>query len=138
MNTIKIDLHSPIVRQILLCLSICPVAFAQSSPWVAPANAAKTKNPIQRSPVSIAAGKAVFESYCAMCHGAEGNGDGVAAAGLNVPPADFSREKVKQQTDGALFWMISTGRAPMPSFEQVLSKEQIWQVVDYIRTLEAK
>jgi len=62
-------------------------------------------------------------------------GDGVASAGLSKPPADHTSPPVQQQTDGAIFWKISEGNTPMPGYKKGLSETQIWQLVDYIRTL---
>jgi mono/diheme cytochrome c family protein len=109
--------------------------------WVAPASADKVANPLKGQPDAIAAGKKLYSTYCAVCHGAKGKGDGIAAAGLNPKPADHTSAKVQNQTDGAIYWKITTGRAPiasMASYEKTLTETQRWQLVDFIRTLKAK
>lgn len=115
------------------------VVFAWAAePWQAPGRAARKKNPIAADDKSVAAGKTVYVKECLSCHGNEGKGDGPAAKDLEKPPGDLSSAPVQEQSDGALFWKISEGRKPMPSFSTSLSDEQRWQVVNYLRTLAAK
>ncbi len=103
--------------------------------WKAPARAARKKNPIPSDANSIAAGKAVYVQECLSCHGTAGKGDGPAAKDLDPKPGDLSSQKVRDQTDGELFWKITTGKKPMPTFEMTLTDEQRWSVVNYLRTL---
>jgi mono/diheme cytochrome c family protein len=103
--------------------------------WKAPARAAQKQNPIPADANSIAVGKAVYTKECFSCHGATGKGDGPAAKALEKPPGDLSNPKMWDQTDGALFWKITTGRKPMPTNEKLLTEEQRWHVINYIRTL---
>ena len=110
-----------------------PAKAAQ--PWVAPPDAAAVKNPVPSTPQSIEAGKSLYEDNCLSCHGDSGAGDGIAAQGLSVKPADFTDPKLmKSETDGALFWKMSNGKGPMPSWKGNLSETERWQLVDYIRT----
>ncbi|MGD0540445.1 MAG: c-type cytochrome [Tepidisphaeraceae bacterium] len=108
---------------------------ASSPPWVAPARAARKKNPIPSNDNSIAAGKAVYIAQCLKCHGDAAKGDGPSAKDLNPKPKDLSDPNVSGQTDGALYWKITTGRKPMPTFESLTSEEDRWNVVNYLRTL---
>jgi mono/diheme cytochrome c family protein len=107
---------------------------AGSPPWVAPSRAARKKNPIPSDDKSVQAGKAVYVSQCLKCHGETGKGDGSAAHDLNPKPRDLSDPKVAAQSDGALFWKITTGRKPMPAFENLISEDDRWNVVNYMRT----
>ena len=111
----------------------------KSSPaaaWKAPAESAKKINPVASSPEALKAGKKIFTRQCLSCHGALGKGDGAAAADLAVKPRDLTAPAVLTQTDGELFWKITTGRKPMTAFETLLTEEQRWQVILYIRTLK--
>ena len=113
-------------------------AYAQdkaSGEWVVPVRAARQKNPVPVTPESIAAGKRVYLTNCLACHGKTGKGDGPAAAALTTSPGDLSSSKMWQLSDGAAFWKITEGRAPMTSFKTLLTDEQRWQVVNYMRTL---
>ncbi len=104
-------------------------------PWVAPTAASAVANPLKGNVSATDAGKKTYTTYCVVCHGNKGKGDGLAASGLQVQPADHSSAKVQAQQDGALFWKMSEGRSPMPPYKGVLNETQRWQLVNYIRTL---
>lgn len=106
--------------------------------WVAPSSADTIKNPLKGKTETIAAGKKIYSTYCVVCHGDKGKGDGIAASGLNPRPADHTSEKFQKQTDGAIFWKLTNGRPPMASYAKTLTTEQRWQVINYMRTLKAK
>jgi mono/diheme cytochrome c family protein len=117
----------------------CAIALADDTPanppeWKAPARAAKKKNPIAADAKSIAAGQVVYTQQCLACHGPAGKGDGKQAPQLQVKPKDLSDPKIASQTDGALFWKITTGRKPMPTFEKLISEDDRWNVINYTRT----
>jgi mono/diheme cytochrome c family protein len=122
----------------LMSMSSTSIKLQAMGPWVAPAKADTIKNPLKGKPDAIAAGKKLYATYCTVCHGDKGKGDGIAAAGLNPRPANHTTEKFQSQSDGAIYWKITTGRAPMASYEKTLTVAQRWQVIDYIRTLKAK
>jgi len=110
-------------------------ADAPQEAWVAPARAAKKKNPLPADAANLAAGKNVYVAQCLQCHGTAGKGDGPAAKDLQTKPGDLSNPKLNEQSDGALFWKITEGRKPMPSFEKLLAEDQRWQAIIYVRTL---
>ena len=111
-------------------------SFGQSTtPWVAPKDADNVKNPLAGNTSVLPEAKALYVANCAPCHGDKGRGDGPAAAGLNPKPADHSSVAVQSQSDGALFWKMSEGRAPMPAYKKIFSDQQRWELVNYIRTL---
>jgi mono/diheme cytochrome c family protein len=88
----------------------------------------------------VDAGKRIYASNCAQCHGPEGLGDGEAGKGLSPPPADVARSsKLPIATDAYLYWTIAEGGAPvgsaMPPFKTVLDETRISQVVAYLRGL---
>ncbi len=104
-------------------------------PWVAPSRYAKKVNPVQTDAAAIAAGAKVYEAQCVACHGKTGAGDGVRAGELDPRPGDLSNPEVWLQTDGELFYKIVEGRTPMPTFDKLLTEDEIWRVIIYIRTL---
>ena len=110
-------------------------SYAQNSKWIAPKDADNLKNPVQSNPVTLKEGKTLYATYCVACHGEKGKGDGAAASGLAVKPADHSSAVVQNQSDGAIFWYMSEGRNPMPSYKQAFTETQRWELVNYIRTL---
>ncbi len=104
--------------------------------WVAPASADKIINPIKNDAAAAKSGKKIYAQLCAVCHGAKGKGDGIAAASLNPKPANFKNAEIQKQTDGALFWKITNGRTPMAAYKESLSETQRWQLVNYLRTFK--
>jgi mono/diheme cytochrome c family protein len=118
-----------------------PAARAADPPrdeWKAPAYAAAKKNPVPADEKSIAAGKRTYAANCAACHGNGGKGDGPAAPSLERPPGDLTSAKAQAQSDGALFWKITTGRKPMTPAPKEVTEVQRWQVVNYVRTFAPK
>ena len=106
-----------------------------STNWKAPPEAVARQNPIPVTDESIAAGKSIYAARCASCHGDTGDGKGSESGRYATKPADFTDAKVMQaMTDGELFWKITVGNRPMPSFKKRLSEDERWQVIDYIRT----
>ncbi len=110
-------------------------AKAQSNKWIAPKEADNVKNPLAGNTEILKYAKVIYTTYCGPCHGDKGKGNGVAAAGLATKPADHSSDYVQKQTDGALYWMITEGRNPMPTYKTALTDNQRWELVNYIRTL---
>lgn len=108
-------------------------APAQDPAWKAPSRAARKKNPLPATAEVLEKGRAVYKANCLSCHGESGRGDGPAAKDLEKHPGNLTDPKVQEQSDGALFWKISTGRAPMTAFGTQLSVEERWQVVHFIR-----
>ena len=95
------------------------------------------RNPIPPTSESVAAGRSLYDIHCQLCHGTEGLGDGPASAGLNPPVADLVIH-VPLHPDRALFDFIHDGiqGAAMPALGEILSDDEIWHLVNYIRTLE--
>ncbi|HEY8661084.1 MAG TPA: c-type cytochrome [Hanamia sp.] len=113
---------------------------AQSGSWPVPKAAGELKNPEAANPASLKSGHTLYEAYCAPCHGTKGKGDGPASASLHPKPADHTSPSVQAESDGTLFYKISEGHAhtAMPPFKAVLSPDQRWAVINYIRTLAKK
>ncbi len=104
--------------------------------WVAPAEADQLKNPLAGNEDATKKGKKLYAQMCSICHGDKGKGDGIAGAALKPTPANFTSEKVQDESDGAIFWKMSEGRTPMAAYKGSLKEEQRWQLVNYIRTLK--
>ncbi len=102
--------------------------------WMAPEAAAARKNPVKADKASIARGQATFKQNCAVCHGAAGRGDGPAGAALNPKPADLAA-MAGEHPDGDFAWKIENGRGAMPPWKGVLTQNQIWDSVNYIKSL---
>ena len=109
--------------------------LSQQDRWIAPAWADTLKSPYHNEPLTLAQGEDLFSLYCASCHGDSGYGDGAAGGALGQKPANFHDTLVTKQSDGALFWKLSTGKGNMPPFKDVFSDEQRWQLIAYLRQL---
>jgi mono/diheme cytochrome c family protein len=96
------------------------------------------RNPLQATPATIEAGKQAFGSYCVVCHGRDGQNTGVPfAESIDPPIPKLSSKPVQGYTDGQLKRVIETGVSPsgMPASKGILSDEEMWQIVIYIRHL---
>jgi putative copper export protein/mono/diheme cytochrome c family protein len=98
--------------------------------------AAGTGNPIEPTEQSIARGAEIFQQNCAQCHGATGKGDGPLAPTLNPRPVDLTRH-VPFHPDEQIFGWISNGLpgTAMPVYKELLSEEDRWHVLNYLRNL---
>ncbi len=83
------------------------------------------------------AGAKIFKDYCSACHGDTGHGDGSAGASLEPRPKNLAAFQ-SQVGDDYLFWRINTGKqgTAMVAWKGVLTDEQIWQVIAFLRTLK--
>lgn len=90
-------------------------------------------------------GHRLFIRYCATCHGSEGAGDGFNAYSLNPKPRDLSDAQYQRAvSDGWLTEIVAQGgrgvnRSPlMPAYGRTLTKDQIQEVVAFIRVLPGR
>ncbi|PYQ76202.1 MAG: cytochrome c class I [Acidobacteria bacterium] len=119
-----------ILAAVIVVYASLVVATAQvrerDNGWMVPPNASAKQNPLANRPDAAAGGAKLFQERCATCHGAD-------ARGTEDAP-DLSQADVQAQTDGALFWKISTGnsRSGMPAFS-FLPELQRWQLVLHLR-----
>lgn len=106
----------------------------QAKPWPVPDEYRDMKNPVEKNDESIKAGKALYTKHCASCHGKAGLGDGFKARVLKDFAGDFSGAYYQDQTDGEHFYKTKFGRGEMPKYEDKLTDEDIWNIVNYMRT----
>jgi mono/diheme cytochrome c family protein len=111
---------------------------AHKRKWDTPAWTDTIHNPYAKITTSADSGKVTYLQLCSVCHGTGGKGDGVAAAGLTIKPANHTSAIVQSQTDGSLFFELTNGHAPMPAYKTTLTDKQRWQLVCFIRTLKPK
>ena len=104
--------------------------------------AAKLKNPVKATPESIASGKKIYDAQCTSCHGETGKGDGKMAASITgEKPADLSDATWKHgSSDGEIYTLIRDGSkgTGMRGFATKLKTDDLWNVVNYLRTLGPK
>ncbi len=121
----------------VICIAIL-VAVYQNREWKVPEEAKLRQNPVQPSPAALASARTIYLDKCTQCHGETGKGDGPDATMYYPSPASFTDTKrMKAVTDGELFYQISQGRKPMPSFKKRLTEEQRWQLVILVRSFAA-
>ena len=82
-----------------------------------------------------AQGKQLYATFCQVCHGAQGKGDGTIDDGFPQPP-DISQVLYRERKDGFLFHRITFGTAIMPGYGHALSVAERWQIVYYLRALQ--
>ena len=101
----------------------------------------KMKNPVASSPESIKAGQALFQKNCRFCHGADAKGNGPMAP-EGTHPSNLTDDKWDRgSTDGEIFLVIRDGAGPkfeMKGFKSKMSETDIWNVVNYLRSLQGK
>jgi cytochrome c6 len=83
---------------------------------------------------SLADGGADFKAKCAMCHGADGKGD--SGMGKTLKVRDLGSADVQGQSDADLNGIITNGKGKMPKYDGKLTKDQVSDLVKYIRTLK--
>ncbi len=127
---------------ILLALTLLIVvgtkSIAQEISWTAPEYSNSLKNPFVGNLKATSDGKEIYEQMCVLCHGLNGQGNGEAGLTLEPHPANFLALNVQNQTDGAIFWKITNGKAPMATYFEILNDDQRWKLVNYIRELKRK
>ncbi|MGH9728084.1 MAG: c-type cytochrome [Candidatus Acidiferrales bacterium] len=104
--------------------------------WNVPPDAKQMKNPVPSNAATLDSARVLYRNDCAKCHGV--NGDGKRPPGsmyaYRTQPTNFTRAKlVDAMSDGEIFWKITNGRKPMPSFKIRLTQEQRWELVNLIR-----
>ena len=82
-------------------------------------------------------GAFVFANFCAVCHGAGGAGNGPVAQRGYPPPPSLLAEHAQKVKDGQLFHILTYGQNNMPSYASQLSRDDRWNVIFYVRTLQA-
>ena len=80
-----------------------------------------------------------YTIYCAVCHGDKGDGQGtIVKSGKFPPPPSYFREDILALPEGQMFHSIHYGKNLMGSYAGQLTKEERWQVVSYIKQMQAE
>ena len=90
-------------------------------------------NPLAIAPATIEDGRGLYQTYCLICHGAAGKGDGPLAASGKIPtPPAYTSERVAAFTPGRIFHVLTVGSGKMPSYAALLAPGERWKVVAYV------
>jgi len=89
-------------------------------------------NPYTPTPATLATGRWLFETYCAVCHGLTGKGDGPIAAKIPPPPS-YTSDRLMHFPTGRFFHVMTMGFGKMPSYAPQLSAADRWKIATYIR-----
>ena len=138
----------PFIILVTLALCVFPAAAQESQTlpnaempdsFTIPAAAVHQVNPVKPTAESIAQGKKYYGYDCAMCHGNNGDGKGEVAIDEKLKIGDFSnKETFKDKTDGDLFYIIENGHGKMPKERIRSSPNELWNLVNYLRSLPSK
>ncbi len=116
-------------------------AAAQGTPdsQTIPADAVHQVNPVKPTAESIAQGKKYYGYDCAMCHGENGDGKGDVAVDEKLKLKDYRDPAALQSmSDAELFTIIKNGKGQMPPEGNRLKAQELWNLVNYIRSLAHK
>ena len=118
----------------LIFLSI-GLAGLHRTPWQIPAEEKLRKNPLTVNDANYNAAKPIYNEKCANCHGDSGKGDGSDAMMYDPAPSDLTdAAHMNKLSDGEIYYQITQGRKPMPSFRNKLTEQQRWQLVILVRS----
>lgn len=117
---------------ISFCLGLFLVFSSYAQGWNVPAEQKDKKSYIKFDATSASQGEALYNANCASCHGNPGKNNTLKS--LNPIPPDLGGASTNALTDGELLYILNTGRAVMPSFKNVLSEEEMWKVISYMRS----
>lgn len=93
------------------------------------------QNPLPRTPEVLARGQKLYNTYCIVCHGPKGKGDGTIVPKFPMPPSLHS-DKVRGWGDGSIYHVVSAGQNLMPSYASQIEPTDRWAIVHYVRVLQ--
>jgi mono/diheme cytochrome c family protein len=92
------------------------------------------RNPVRPAPESLSQGKTLFEINCLICHGQTSEERGQVGKKLVPPPPGLDPDMVKGLSDQTMFKAMTFGFGRMPSFQDKLTPEERWNLVNFLRT----
>jgi mono/diheme cytochrome c family protein len=120
---------------LLICIVVGYSVYEQNKPWVVPEEFKRLKNPLQPTDSNLNAARDLYRDECAQCHGDRGKGDGPESKMHSPAPADLTDAgRMSRVTDGDIFYQITAGRRPMPSFKSRTTNDQRWQLTLLVRS----
>jgi len=134
-------LTTALIPALAVCVAaLMTVTIRAQNPGGSP-EGKKMKNPVASSPDSIKAGQTLFQKNCRFCHNADAKGNGPMAP-EGTHPSNLTDDKWDRgSSDGEIFLVIRDGAGPkfdMKGYKSKMSETDIWNVVNYLRSLQAK
>lgn len=108
----------------------------ETQEWIVPADRKARLSPFEFTQDSREAGGTLYKVNCMSCHGMPGQNNWLRD--LKPQPGDPASEKYQKNTDGEIFHKLTVGRGLMPSFRNVLTQTDLWNLVAYIRSFNPK
>ena len=93
------------------------------------------KNPLRPTIAVLKRGQYLFNTYCIVCHGPQGLGNGFIVPKFPQPPS-LQSDKVRNWPDGNIYHVITMGQNLMPSYASQIMPADRWAVIDYVRVLQ--
>lgn len=115
---------------LLFALALVLATQGMAQDWVVPAEHRDVENPLPYNLTNVQKGKDLYMKNCKSCHGDVGKNNGLP---LVPPPPDFTSEQIQENTPGELFYKITHGKDGMPRFENTISEDDRWRLVNFIR-----
>ncbi|MFZ4521106.1 MAG: c-type cytochrome [Bacteroidales bacterium] len=123
-------------KKLLIILLVVTIGTRVSSQtWVVPDDQKAVVAPVKFTPEMQKQGEQLYLKNCQSCHGLMGKDNW---AKLTPPPGDLAKDKAQVQTDGEIFYRITAGKVPMPEFRNILSEDDRWSVIAYLRSYNPK
>jgi mono/diheme cytochrome c family protein len=121
------------MRSILLVLTILQLIIPDllGQDWVVPEDKKGRLSTFAFDDKTRTSGQKLFTLNCMSCHGTPGKSNYL---NLVPPPGDPAAQKFQKNSDGEIFYKVTTGRGQMPSFRSVLTTNEIWNIISYIRS----
>jgi mono/diheme cytochrome c family protein len=132
-------------KSVIVCAGLLAFSFSQvmnaqgqkkAEAWPVPATEKCKVNPVKADDATLQLGTSSWSKNCASCHGKTGLGDGVKGRMCKTNPGDFSSAEFQAFTDGELFYRTKTGRNEMPSFDKKIPENEIWALVNHMRSFK--
>jgi mono/diheme cytochrome c family protein len=121
------------MRKIFLVFTILQLVVPElrSQDWIVPDDKKGKLSTFPFDDNIRKAGEKLYTVNCQSCHGTPGKSNFII---LVPPPGDPATEKIQKNNDGEIFYKITTGRGQMPSFRSVLTSNEIWNIISYVRS----
>ena len=124
------------IKKYLFLVLIVLISFHLSAQeWVVPAEEGVKLSPFAFNDSTRKVGADLYNTNCKSCHGDPGKNNVIK---LVPPPPDVASAKMQANTDGSMHFKLVQGRAPMPSFKNILSSTDIWRVISFVRSFNDK